>query len=308
MPRSKPIPEEIIRAAKSAGKSAKQLSRELGCCGPHVLKEAARYGITFSAFKDNGNLAAFQTVSNPEIAYILGFLWADGWVGDQHISIALVQSDASHLLTILQRHCKVSVSHRHRKAATFNRQPQTDINICDARLARFLLSIGYGDKSRLTHAQVVSRIPREYQSAFWLGYFDGDGHYGPKEHRVSFASTFEQDWGAMIGLCESLSVQWRVRRYQHPTRDTRFSSFIVQRKAEVRRLLGYLYQFHRLGLPRKAVKYDQMMTAPWDPDLRTPEQKSQDRRVARNERRKSAHRASRQKADTASLSMAIGTP
>lgn len=257
----KPIPEHIIRQAHKEGKSAKQLSRELECSGPHILKWAKRYGISFSAFKDNANIAIFERIDHAEVAYILGYLWADGWVGDQHVSISLVADDAVHLRTILERHCKrLSIHHRHRKAEGFTRRPQTDIAICDSRFARLLLSFDYGNKSKVTPQKILAHIPQRLHPAFWLGYYDGDGHCKPNGHEISFTSTIEQDWTDMISLCKQLDIPYRIRRYIHPSRPHRFSAFIVRGYVAKCRLLDYLYTYGHLGLPRKAEKYHHILT------------------------------------------------
>lgn len=255
----KPISKAILQNAKDSGKSAKQLARELGCSGPTVLRYGKMHGVRFSAFKDRGNLAAFQNVLNPDIAYILGFLWADGWIGDQSLSIELVKEDANHLLSILSRHVRPSVYQRHRKEGAIKRRPQTEIHICDARLARFLTSLDYDKKSGAAPTKVLKHIPIRFHRVFWLGYFDGDGHIGLGNYRCSISSTIDQDWNEASKLCDTLGIAtWRIRRYIDPNSGHSHSAFIVQRKLAIKPLLDYLYGANRtLALPRKAALYDE---------------------------------------------------
>jgi len=268
---SETIPESTIREALQAGSTAPELAATLGYTELKIHRDAARYGLLFGearpkVIKGHGNLPAFQTVAHPEIAYILGFLWADGYVGRYHVRIALVEEDGKHLYSILSKHCLVKTYQNNRQTPDAKRKPQLIMFVNDASLARYLMTLDYGEKSHVAPTKVLATIPTRYHAAFWLGYHDGDGFYDNKRHRCGYSSSYNQDWCEMTALCERLGVKWSIRYYQHPTKPHSFSQFNIEMKANVRRFVGYLYWDNiNMGLPRKARKFYSMITAPWIP-------------------------------------------
>lgn len=292
-PISDTIPESVIQAAIQEGYTASRLAVSLGHPERKIHRDAARYGLMFgkarpNGIKGNGNLPAFQVVTDPEIAYILGFLWADGYVDRYNVRISLVEEDGRHLYSILAKHCSARTKRSNRQSPDAKRKPQFTMFINDASLARYLMTLDYGEKSHVAPIKVLATIPIQYHSAFWLGYHDGDGYYDPKRHRCSYGSSYRQDWGEMISLCERLEVKWSVRHYKHPTKPHSFSQFNIETKANVRRFVGYLYWTNlNMGLPRKARGFYQMVTAPWIPASTPSMDPVQiEKRARRNERRR----------------------
>jgi hypothetical protein len=292
-PPSETIPEATIREALQAGRSASELASSLNCIELKVHRDAARYGLLFGkvrlkSLKGYGNLPAFQTITDREIAYILGFLWADGYVGRYGVRIALAEEDGKHLSAVLSKHCFIKTITTNRQTPDAKRKPQLTMFINDASLARYLMTLDYGEKSYVAPTKVLATIPTQYHSAFWLGYHDGDGFYDPKRHRCGYGSSYHQDWSEMVLLCQRLGVKWSIRHYKHPTKPHSFSQFNMETKANVSRFVGYLYWTNLgMGLPRKAQKFSQMVTAPWRPPV-TPSMDPIDieKRARRNEQRR----------------------
>ena len=116
----------------------------------------------------------FDTWSN-EMAYVLGFIFADGYIGEyayfraKYISVSntdrdrveLVKRllDSSHIIRIIN------------KGGTY--KTAYVIRIGNQRLYNRLIELGVTPRKSLT--MLFPDIPREYSSSFVLGYFDGDG-------------------------------------------------------------------------------------------------------------------------------------
>ena len=307
MSRKIPIPREKLEQLLTVRSlSLKQIAQTLGCSKSVVYRRRKKYGITSRkrrVSQGNGNIKAFQNVSNPEIAYILGLIWADGWVSDLYgkVTINMVESDAKHLLVTLRRHCKPSVSYVEAKSQNGrNNKPQLAITISDVELVEYLSSLNCHKKSWEAPTQILETIPSIYRSAFWLGYHDGDGGLDTKRYRCGYSSTIEQDWTEHIKLCDTLGIAYRLRHYQHPTKPHSFSSLTVESIRRTRRLIEYVYQYAPVVgcLPRKLATYHAFMTIPL-PRIYVPPTDPIiiQRRARQNELRRKRRLASHQKVD-----------
>lgn len=281
---SKTLDIETMIRLKSEGWSARRIGREYGWDGHKVSKLAKQHGLTFAVTKDNARMAQFLTMTNPVIAYFLGYIWADGFVSRggnvkrcNSIGIQLRRDDGEHLHGLIKDCMRVSakVSHRVYKDGS-NRRPQLAMHLSDTVFTRWLVDcLDYGDKSRATPNKMLSHIPSNLHAAFWLGYFDGDGTIELRRKQVQIASSYDQDWKAMKELCMRLKIQtWHVRRYISK-KGHRSSAFIINSKEYSITFMRYIYTHRDIALPRKLAKFDWILAK---------EEEYKEHRRIRNER------------------------
>ena len=116
----------------------------------------------------------FDVIDTEAKAYWLGFLTADGTVGDDHIILGLQEQDVLHLhkftASLGSNH---PVTIRDNKLnGTIHRYGQ--VHIGSMRLAAALKRLGVGERKSFT-VRPCEHVPQALLHHYWRGVFDGDG-------------------------------------------------------------------------------------------------------------------------------------
>jgi hypothetical protein len=116
----------------------------------------------------------FDVINTEEKAYWLGFLTADGTIGDDLVMLALQEGDIPHLY-------KFTSSLRSNHPIIHREQTQKDkvyrfgqVCLTSQRLARALHRLGVGKKKSFI-VRPCEQVPEHLLSHYWRGVFDGDG-------------------------------------------------------------------------------------------------------------------------------------
>lgn len=117
----------------------------------------------------------FEKIDSPNKAYILGFIYADGYVGDsKHNNLVISVKDFSILSFIKSELNYTGMIKETQKGGFEGSTPGYAIRISSAKLTSDLRKLGlFPNKS--TALMCLPSIPDEYLSHFIRGYFDGDG-------------------------------------------------------------------------------------------------------------------------------------
>jgi len=214
--------------------------------------------------RDNGGVRInmFHNITCPNVAYFLGFLWADGHVEKRtnRISLKVRLDDGQAIMGAFNTIATFSITANQATTGTRNNKASLSIRVNNSQLRAFLGEYGYLGKSGGSPDKILSHIPEHLRHYWWRGYFDGDGHVylSPKTNTLGFASTFEQDWGFTTRLMTMLGVaRHKITRYT-TNRGHKSSSLIIQNMVEIHIVLSYIYQgfeTDRIGLPRKHDKF-----------------------------------------------------
>ncbi len=211
------------------------------------------------------------TVSNKYAAYVLGYLWADGHIIQNHsflTSINLVKSDAEFLYKIL-----ISINEgwkigneikkywKNSKGEIKQAQNQRIIRIYSQELFYFLLNNDYGDKSVKSFKKIWRLIPENLKSFFILGLYDGDGHFNyqlrkNKYHSGEFVITasYDYDWSILEDYFKKNNIEYSL--YRFIVKLGKVSHIIVRKKESLCKLYDLLYFDDNFkGLERKHKKY-----------------------------------------------------
>lgn len=156
-----------------------------------------------------------------EIAYFIGFVWADGYINRKsYVVIEINKDDAQNLYHIFQKVSTFKYSERHRKG----RKPQSIFFFNNKEIAQFFIENGKYSNSIESHSKILSYIPDEYKIYFLRGLIDGDGCFyaqSPNKKwnntvlQFTIAGRYDQDWGALCDYFSDLGVNMTIKRRTH---------------------------------------------------------------------------------------------
>lgn len=149
--------------------------------------------LTFnSSFKELN--IEFENHKNPkELAYWLGFFWADGYIRkDSELVIEIAEEDGLTLKPIFMRLASFKIYKRSREG----RKPQMSFYYRDKSIAQILKSLGKYSNSIESHEKILKYIPEKYRNYFIRGLIDGDGCFYTDSKHVQFSITnsINYDW------------------------------------------------------------------------------------------------------------------
>jgi transposase len=172
--------EDGIIAAYLAGASAKEAATQFGfsrSTGQNVLKrrEIPTRPLSESRRRYAVDESFFDSIDTPDKAYWLGFLTADGVIGDSFVRIHLQLGDTDHL-------SKFAASLRSEQPVSFRENGSHDrvsarqamIIISSIKLAQSLHRLGVTPKKTFI-VRPYEEVPETLLADYWRGVFDGDG-------------------------------------------------------------------------------------------------------------------------------------
>ena len=234
------VADKLNRTRDSVLWKAKQL--KVRSSENYIKNRCAKAGAKAGKFKLF--IEKFKKIEEPEIAYILGFIWADGCLRNGNYSITF-----SNLLSDIEE-----IKHVFLKTGDWqfrvNKGKYCKCYVGAYDLFDFFIKNDFIDKSGKSAEKILTFIPASLRHFWWRGYLDGDGHIGlyGNRPRLTFTSTSQQDWSFTKFLPESPSI------YSVPSR----SHATVQSTEQILNVLDYIYKDYpsnKIGLTRKYRKY-----------------------------------------------------
>jgi len=207
-------------------------------------------------FSNKINHTLFTKDFTPESVYILGLLWADGYINknSNSITIECVKEDINFFYPVFKETGEYNLYYRHRK----NRKEQGIINCSSYELSNFLKDNDYLEKSMLSPYKILSKIPENLIHYFYLGWSDGDGcfYYNTKKTLIQFiiSGSHEQDWSSLINICEKLKIKYKIDRFI-TNKNNKYSRFLIHRNEDILKFGNFLYLGKKIGLSRKFEKF-----------------------------------------------------
>ena len=177
--------KSIAKTALKYGINKKTLTRYLKEKNIPIIQNSGAYFI---------NENAFDKIDTEEKAYWLGFLYADGYVSSKNNQVGLELSikDLSHLekyksFLNWDGDIKITKDHQFGTKETVNKKGEElykcRLIITNKKLHSDLVKLGcVPNKSLILKFPSEEQVPKEFQSAFVRGYFDGDGTLGLYPH------------------------------------------------------------------------------------------------------------------------------
>lgn len=204
----------------------------------------------------------FRNIRTKEIAYILGFLWADGYVFNRgkgfsnYISLECLLSDILQIKPIFEKTGKWNFYVRDHK----NRKNTAKLTTNNRPLVEWLVSLDYVPRCTKAPIRVLQQIPKHLKHYFFRGLIDGDGCFyvnkENKSYQFGISSNFDQDWSSVIHLFEELKIQYNIHR--RTVKNNKHSYIHITNKKGINLLGNYLYNGYdkdKIGLERKYKKF-----------------------------------------------------
>lgn len=210
----------------------------------------------------NINASELIKMSCKESCYVLGLLWADGYLINKgnnkyKVLIEMKEEDLLTILPIFEIFGKWNKSRRVRQ----NRKPQLTLSTSNKELYLFLENYGYCQK-KTGSANILKSIRQDLQ-AYWIrGFFDGDGccyiNRSLSLYQCSFAGHYEQDWSFLQPLQSAIGLSI-VRRIQNDKSRGSVARFQGKEKLRLFAELIYPNFVFDFGLQRKFNKLSQSL-------------------------------------------------
>lgn len=207
----------------------------------------------------------FLKIEKAEVAYFLGFLWADGYVkifprrsgGNYVIRLMFAKEDYLILKDTFQKLGNYNVYPIKKQKESW--KDAVVIVIGNKILAEFLSGLDYEIKSTASPTKILSKIPEHLKHYFWRGYFDGDGYFSKAEnewYRFSITSGYEQDWLEQELILKSLNIKYVLRK--EIFKNNKFSNILCQNLEGCSKWGDYIYKNYdidNIGLKRKYLRW-----------------------------------------------------
>ena len=143
----------------------------------------------------------FNSSETPkELAYFLGFLWADGYVHNNELRIEITDEDAQDLEHIFMKIATFRIYKRKRQG----RKPQTTFYYKDKQIFNRIVNLGKYPNSIESHKKILEYIPKQYHIWFLRGLIDGDGCFYIRSYKntvsrqFSIASSIGFNWSSLL--------------------------------------------------------------------------------------------------------------
>lgn len=247
------------------------LGRKMDC----VMAKAYRENLLYNKKEKHDSLrpVSFEQFINinSELAYFLGFFWADGFIKNYtsgkitywRIVLEISKKDAVDIFNLMKRIGKWSVQKRKRKRNKTSKFKESWGFVTNNKpLFLFLKQNDYVKKSNAEPTKILAKVPIKYHVDFWRGYFDGDGccsFMGNSGKAISFYSTYKYKWIEIIKLCKKLKLNnYKIyRNKQKNNQGSRSALTLYGKKSEP--MAKYLLM-SKLGLKRKTIKLKKFIT------------------------------------------------
>jgi hypothetical protein len=217
-----------------------------------------------SKIKTKVDADQFINIKSPEAAYLLGLIWADGYIHKKgrvsFIRVAMVSKDLDLLSDIFLKTGEWNIKKVKSRQKYY--RPQTIITTNNRLLVDFLIKNGYQAKSNISACSILSKIPEHLHQYWFRGCFDGDGcaYIVPATQKINrtnnvfIASSFNQDWKYLIKLSEKLKIKYHI--YKSKNKYRAGSRWTICSLDSCLKFLRFIYSDNlRIALPRKLNKY-----------------------------------------------------
>lgn len=204
--------------------------------------------------KKSIDLMKFHPVNEPEIVYLMGLIFADGYLDNKkhkYLGFQISSNDfenIKHLPVFIGKHsCKT------RQRKTWKKS--TVITYFDKNFVSFMKEKGIKENS---FEKITQFIPSHLIPIFLRGYFDGDGCWSA---RFSVSAPHDFDWTWLKSYLTSLDIRCGIYKTVSK-KNHQYSCLTIYKKADIIKLgdlIYHTYPLDRIGFSRKFDQFVQYL-------------------------------------------------
>ncbi len=229
--------KKLYSQGVSLTKISKELEMDRGTLSKNLKKDGVEVVNRQNLSRVNENI--FEIIDTEEKAYWLGFMYADGYVGDDNtIEVGLKSSDVNHLIKL-------------KKFLSWSGEVYQDEIRCrlafkNKKMKEDLIKLGcVPRKSLILTFPTYDTVPIYLMKHFIRGYVDGDGSIGIRKNGKAFRLSILGTKEFLTGLLKH--TEWKPLKIQNPS-----NIYVIEWGADyVKEYLDYLYEDSTVYLDRK---------------------------------------------------------
>lgn len=214
----------------------------------------------------------FDCIDTESKAYILGFIYADGFVGDEKFNNIVIAVNDLEILEFIAKEFKFTGNIRKTNKGGFeNSKCGYSLNFSSKIMASRLREIGLYPNKSLT-IDTLPQIDKKLVRHFIRGYFDGDGSI-VLSHNTSYYKAIDgvikyiyPTYCFMIlgtkGFLEEIIKEAEFNYAKiHNTKSEKIKCIKINAKKEFNNIFKYLYDNSTIKLQRKYNKWNEIKSA-----------------------------------------------
>ena len=264
----------MLLCSKSLKKKPSQIRKRLGILRKKGIDVYLNKNVRSKIISESRNYIhsslidskKFMNVNSPHHAYLLGLLWADGYVFRKgyisKIECSMIREDLEKLTWIFESTGKWYIHDRKREG----RKEIRCIQNFDRTLTEYLVGMRYSTKTE-SASKILSTIPFNLKHYWFRGLIDGDGSFYVNNKNyarsLSVSSSENQNWNFLELLFKSLNISpYHIRRWSTITGNA--SEIKITSVGNIIKFGEYIYRgfdSDNMGLKRKYEKYLQIKCA-----------------------------------------------
>lgn len=210
----------------------------------------------------------FINIKTPEVAYVLGFIYADGHISNCKITLTCLKKDMDEIMPIINKTGNWSYRLIKKQKSTW--QDAVTISTYNPFIYDFLVKNDFLIKSGASADKIINKIPDNLRKYFFLGFSDGDGCFyvnvNSRACQHTYSGCYNQDWSFIENILNKLSIKHSIFRYKTPSKQNsekyRGCSYVSIRSFESLTKFGNFlydeYENNGIGLKRKYDKFKQI--------------------------------------------------
>lgn len=199
----------------------------------------------------------FLKLNNPKMVYLMGLMWADGYLHDtkNRFELTILKSDFNEIINIIKDLGDWIIYERNRK----DRKASITVGCYSKQICDLMREYGFADKS--IHSPLfLNRIPEDLIHYFFRGLIDGDGCFyispDKKCRQFYLAGSYDQEWNYFTNFLKEFNIKYKIKqKIQRKTQ--KYSVVFLSGKALVK--LGEIiyknFNNDNIGFARKFSKF-----------------------------------------------------
>lgn len=199
----------------------------------------------------------FGSIDSDNKAYVLGFIYADGSVNKNYLSIKLCAKDVE-LVNFIKSELNYGGNIRE---YIINENNYVDLTVSSKKIVNDLINIGIM-QNKTYNSKELPMFEEKYENAVLRGIFDGDGsiysniNRGYAEYTICFSSNV-----FVLNQIKGILMKYQISscKIRH-RRNNNFSCMLeIRGNVNIEKLYGLLYCNAQFYLMRKKEKFDEFL-------------------------------------------------